>query len=298
MLIEFIAHAGICVKEEESSVLIDPWFADSRLDAPLMQSIGGGHQTIDFQIPPARSGRGCYAPDAILLSHLHAHHSNREDVIGLVEQSVDKPITVAYPTQTGSEDSVRRQLAEFSLATALPCVERQSFTLGRFQISSFEHTVADHRAWYVRSASGSVLHIADARFNKDRKVRSADALWQSYAELSPDVVFLSAGGNSIRFSDTEQPVIAESVILSPVEAAQVVQILKPKVAVVIGCYNHSIWRNRVEYIRSSAQIEEEFEWALSWLLPNARHVRVRPGHRFGLGDESLAMCVDTYLPGG
>ena len=295
MLVKFIAHAGVYIEEGHEAVLIDPWFSDSTTTQPLMQSIGGGHTTIDFQIPPANIDIGALRPDLILISHFHAHHSNRNDILALVAQSSDRAIRVAYPDLPERDEQVRAALEPFPSVAASKMISGDVIDTGTFEIKCFAHTVRGHLAWLVRSATGAALHIADAALNRDNSLRTLDPVWDSFANLCPDLVFVSAGGNSVRKVSGSTRYLSESVTLSPIEAAQLLETIRPRASTLIGCYNHSVWRSRVEFIPPSSLIEEQFEWAHSWLLPDARFVRARPGHTFGIGDPQLAMSVDTFI---
>ncbi|MDO8408301.1 MAG: MBL fold metallo-hydrolase [bacterium] len=297
MLVRFIAHAGISIEEEDFSILIDPWFFDSTPEYPVIESIGGGFKTIDFQIPRTTEKIEGYAPDAILVSHFHPHHSPVRDIRLLCQNSLaqGKQINLFHPLPSGA---IEKNLQE----RVGPGVTRhgmepgETCTIGPCTIEAKEHTMPFHRAWYVTSKTGSVLHIGDGTINKDSTSRLTDPVWEQLRGLAPSVLFLSSGGHNLRLTDKDgKRRIREAGICTPVEAARVAQVVQPRVVAAFGFYNHSIFKNRIEHILPAPQTEEEFQWAVSWLAPETRNVRLTPGYTFGIGDTNLRATCDTYL---
>lgn len=118
-----------------------------------------------------------------------------------------------------------------------------------FSIQGISHTVPRHVAWMVSTERGKVLHIADPKLNRENSIREVDSVWvERFAGLAPDILFINAGGNSVRREKEDRRYLVESGALSPVEAAQIVAVIQPRVVSLIGCYNHSVWRNREEDI--------------------------------------------------
>jgi hypothetical protein len=285
MLVRFIAHAGVYLEEDGHSLVIDPWFLDSTPEHPVIESIGGGFRTIDFQIPKTTENIASYAPDAILISHFHPHHSPLRDIQILVKNSGDnkKNVTVLYPRPS---DAMEAHVTDALPSTVVhrECIVGDQITIGPFTIETRGHTVPFHNSWYVRSSTGSVLHMTDARMNRDRLLRAPDKIWSDLANLAPSILFISAGGHSVRFSDKEgSKTIWESEALSAVDAAKITTLIKPKAVGIIGVYNHSVWKNRTEYILPTAITLEQFEWALSWLCPAIEHRHLFPGYSFRTG---------------
>ncbi len=297
MFVKFIAHAGMYVEEEGFSLLLDPWFFDSTPEHPIIQSIGGKFDTIDFQIPKTTERIETYAPDAILFSHFHPHHAPARDVQMLCKNSVDvgkKPVLMyATPTKE-TETSLHSHVSPHIQRHGMELEE--SVSIGPFTIVAKDHTEEFHRTWYVFSKTGSVLHIGDGRLNREKKIRGFDLAWEKLRGLKPSFLFLSAGGHAVRITKKDGArALHDACILTPVEAVKVAKIIDPRAVAPIGFYNHSIWKNRTEYIRPSTQIEEEFEWGASWLIPHIRQARLVPGYTLGIGEKHLKESCDLYL---
>lgn len=296
MFIRFIAHAGFYIEEKGYSIFLDPWFFDSVIERPIIESIGGGFKTIDFQIPQSTDSPERYAPDAILISHFHPHHSPARDIRALCENSLSKgkKIKIFFPTPSATmEENIRAKVpGDVEKVGVSP---GDTFSIGPFSITAKEHTVPYHTAWHVASPSGSLLHIADGRLNKDNFLRRPDPVWENLHGISPSFLFLSAGGHSERAEKNNEHLIIPAGIFTPVEAAEIVKIVTPKAASLVGIYNHSIWKNRHEYIQPAPFCEDEFQWAASWLSPQTRHVRLTPGMTLGIGEDSISPMCEVYM---
>ncbi len=293
MYVKFIAHAGIAIFEDNYSVLIDPWFRDSTLENPLIEGINRKN-TIKFQIPPAVDELKDFAPGAILLSHFHVHHAPFNDVHDLIENSRGHVI-LAHPDGYANK-IVTNRFGHFTDISIRPTRHRDEFSLGPFHITALTHTVEGHLAWFVKSKTGSMLHIADGAANTNFELNSLHPCWDEYMTIHPDIVFTSAGRNSLRKDDNGRRSIIESGSLSPIQAARLIQKIRPRLVSTIGNHNHSFKRNRLEFIPELPATEEEFRWALSWLAPEVKYVPIRAGHGFSLGEIPLGRTdANTYL---
>lgn len=293
MFIKFIAHAGIYIEEGGFSILVDPWFSDSTLDNPIIEGFSG-KKTIDFQIPKTKEKIEDFKPNCILISHFHSHHAPLVDVNSIILNSDN--IIVAYPI-LGSNQLVTDRLLAFNNVSSRPTGDGDVFDVGCFTIKALAHTVSGHMAWFIKSATGSILHIADARVNKNYDMNTLDEVWNKFSELYPSMVFISAGRNTLRIENKEtyEKDIKESTCFSPIQASKLLKKIKPKAVSLIGIYNHSIWKNCEEFTLEACHIENEFNWSLSWLARETKFIRMFPGHSFGINDESLPKKVDTYI---
>lgn len=293
MHITFIAHAGISVEENGHTILIDPWFTDSTLERPILEGLSG-IKTIDFQIPKTKEQATDYSPDILLLSHFHAHHSPLHDIVSLIKNST-KNIDLAYPDCSLSR-TVKLRLSQFENIRHHSLTDNMTFTSGPFTITAYTHTVPGHLAWSVKSETGHILHIADAKANIDTYNISLHESWEKFTELKPDIVFMSAGRNSIRQRSLEKHSIAENVCFSPVQGAALIQKLQPQIACSIGTQNHSIWKNNTEFIPENSATEDELRWAIEWVAPQTKYIPIRPGHIFSLNEPyNKDALADTYL---
>jgi hypothetical protein len=71
--------------------------------------------------------------------------------------------------------------------------------------------------------------------------------------------------------------ILESSTLSPVEAARLVQMVRPRSTGVMGIFNWSAWTNRDEFVLPVPFAEEQFRWAVGYLDPQIKCAHLRPG---------------------
>lgn len=293
MKVTFIAHAGISISEGDTEILVDPWFTDSTVDRPLIQPLSG-FPTIDFQIPKTDDLPSNHNPDAILISHFHSHHAPHDDIMALVAQSEETKRTFfGHPDIGERNESVQQTFAVWPHVDVSLMRDGDARQVRAFSVRARTQTVPNHLAWEISTSLGSVLHIADPTLNKKNSQRVMDEIWESFRNLQPSALFINAGGNSLRREKDGVRQVIESCSVSPVEAAHIVALIRPQTVSLIGCYNHSVWKNRQEYIPPAGQIEEEFYWALSWLAPDVRFVPMKPGHTFGIGEASEA--VDTYI---
>ena len=291
MLVRFIAHAGLYIEEDGTALMVDPWFRSSSREYPLLESLQG-NSTIDFQDPPARETIENVKVDGILLSHFHAHHASRRDVLTLAQ---GQGVTIAHP-HLGSEKNASVANAFTTLPVKiLPCQDGSEFTIGIFKIRALAHTSPNHLAWFVESPTARILHLVDINGTNGAFFPEAHKEVSRFKKLNPHMLFITAGGNHFRSESEGVKEVQESKNLSPVQGARMTRFIEPKGVSLIGCYNHSVWYNNIEYMRHSSVIEHEFHWALSWLAPETRSVFMKPGHTFGLGDPSLSTSVDTYI---
>ncbi len=296
MKVTFIAHAGICIEEADTSILIDPWFTSSNFRTPILEGFLN-QQAIDFQIPSGGAHVSQYARACgVFLSHFHTHHAPKKDLLDLVSLRKPEGVFIGYPSLKPEEDAA---LAH-TFHQANPDVtlrgfhDKETFTLGSLTIEARTHTVPGHYAWHVKGATGSILHIADPYGNRNPDNVVLDELWDSFSHYKPDILFLNAGGNSLKGHSGDTPIIREQRCLTPGQAAMLTQKLEPKVVSLIGCYNRSLWNGTTEYARPSYIIEDEFYWGVRWVAPSVRCVFARPGHQYSIGEADLA-AADTYI---
>ena len=215
----------------------------------------------------------------------------------MLEQSkrVGKEVSIFYPkTNDGMEENLTRNLPLGISRNFL--VPDESVVAGPFTITAKSHTVPFHLVWTVKSNTGSIIHIADGALNKDESRREVDPVWRELKPLHADFLFLTSGGHSDRIITKEgvRKIVGPGVVTA-VEAAKVVQSISPKNVGLIGIYNHSIWKNRVEYVPPTSQIEEEFEWAHTWLSQTIKSFRLRPGVTFLIGEEDTDKRIGILL---
>lgn len=292
MFVRFIAHAGFALEEEGHQLLIDPWFNDSTVKSPIIQAVVG-HDTIDFQVPKTTESIAAYHPDTILVSHFHGHHAPHDDLVLLAEQSPQA--SFCFPDVGEDNERVRQTFAAWPQVEATAFLHGERKTRGPFSVRGLSHTVRGHLAWHVESKTGSMLHIADPRVNRDPMSREIGEEWKSFKGLRPDLLCINAGGNSLRREKDGKRYIVENAAVSSIEAARLTELIQPKAVSLIGCYNWSVWRNRSEYIKPAPLVEEELYWGLSWLVPEVKFLILKPANTIGIGDASLAGSVDYLI---
>ncbi|MBX9906737.1 MBL fold metallo-hydrolase [Patescibacteria group bacterium] len=295
MKIQFIAHAGISIREGDTHILIDPWFTSSTVKYPVLESLVG-HSTIDFQLPQGYANVEEYMPvDAVFVSHFHTHHAPKKDILDIFSKTTASSPLFGYPTlKKDNQDILDSLFREKGLdVRAQGFVDGESCTIGSLTIRAYTHTVSGHLAWHVFSKQGSLLHIADPAGNRNRQMLTLDAVWEKFNNLNVDVLFVNASGNSLQIKDAEgNRSISELSCLSPGQAALLAHRIQTKVVSLIGCYNKSVWNGLMEYVRPSAVVEEEFDWAMRFMNPEVKFVAARPGHTYVTRTEMLG---DTHI---
>jgi len=294
MIVTFIAHAGVALSAEGTEICIDPWFFDSTREEPIIESLSG-KSTIDFQVPRTKEDIATHTPRGIFVSHFHAHHAPKKDITLLASQGQE--VIFGYPSLGAGNSLIQKYFHNSKQVTTLPFEHMQMTNIGPWVVTGLTHNVPGHIAWLIQSASGSVLHIADAHMNASSKKRELGPEWNAYAGLKPELLLLSAGGNFVRITKEEKPVL-HLAGMSPVEAAQLVQLIQPKAVALIGVYNRSVWNGKSEFVRSSASVEEEFQWDVDWLAPHTKVLLLRPGHTIGIGNTRVASGVDFFIQNG
>lgn len=286
MKVRFISHAGIIVSDGASSVALDPWFFSSHFQAPMIESLSPDQRTIDFQVHPAVDDIRQFHPQAILCSHLHTHHAPITEIQILIAQNKGKKKTViGIPEQApGMLARIEKNLGSVADRAVVQMFKpRDELQVGTLTIRAFGSSAHDHLGWWVKSKSGSVMHLADSSFTQNYALGSRAECWDELAQTQPDLLFLSCGGTSTkRVKPDGKRYIVEHSIMSPVQAAYLTQFIGPKFACPMGFYNYSIWYNRAETTLPSHFVEDQFQWAVSFLAPETRVAILRPGMQFNI----------------
>ena len=293
MTIDFIGHAGFSVTHDDYQVLLDPWLTASSFDNPVLSSFFSKHRSIDYLIPEPVHTHDFFAPDAILLSHHHTHHSSSLDIIRWLDQA-QKQVTVISPSvgenyRNNEFNEIQSRYADRHRFLFVP--NDQELQVGPFFLRAMSHTVPHHLAYYLKCSSGSFLHIADAKINRLAWDRRMDPVWMKFLDLNPSLLALTGGAMSARMGGREEPFIVENMFMSPVEAANFCASIKPATAGLMGFFNFSIWKNRHEYGFSASENEAYFEWALRHLDPEIRQTLLRPGLRLQIHDGRILSQV-------
>jgi len=287
MKIEFLGHAGFCIKTKSLEILVDPWLTPSSFERPILESFLPRHRTIDYLIPePVRKNED-FSPDIILISHYHTHHSPKADIEYWLDKAT-KPITlIGFDIHSKFKDKVLSEFKQkYPQHTYLTIAQDSVFAFGTTQIRCLTYTQKFHLAHYIQEGSSSFLHIADAQINRFFHDRRLDPIWHKFSRLNPSLLALSVGTMSSREWDKENnsPYISENTFLSPVEAANLAKFINPKMAAVIGVFNFSIWKNRAEYGFPPMENEAYFRWALQHLNSEIEIPTLRPGMTFDFQD--------------
>ena len=296
MKVRFIAHAGFCVEEGDTRLMLDPWFFSSTFEEPLMYSILPPHKTIDFQIPNTREKIEDFKAVGALVSHFHTHHAPAKEMRHLIDQCPSEEFTLAVPALNSTAMvSVRANLGPRQRPYRIVPINgaQLTFQLGPFSISGFPSTILQHAIWLVQSATGSFLHIADAQVSRNSMDRRLDRLWYQFEDLKPDLMVMSAGSHVTRMTSEGKPYLYENSMLSPSEAARLTALVKPKTAAVMGVFNHSSWTNRSEWSLPGSYAEDEFRWALEHLDPGIRCEILRPGREFSIESQRQIRCFQA-----
>lgn len=298
MIVEFIGHAGFRLTCSNGlEILIDPWFTNSDLENPVIQSLNECHKTIDYGIPSQLKNKEDFNPQIILCSHFHTHHASKTDYLYFVNKCNFK-IKLVFPSDAFSE-SAQKNLDFFERHEIH---QDQHLKFDSVSIHAFTHTVKGHIGFYIFDSLSqtSFMHIADAPANRNPFDRRLDPVWLKLKELSVDFLVLSGGAissshfiNSTDYSvkrripNTENPenwqkILRENEFMSPAECANLTNTIFPRIACLMGMYNFSIWKQRIEFGFSASENENYFSWCLSEISPEIKSFPLRPGNKINL----------------
>lgn len=280
--VSFIAHAGFCVRAEGFEVLIDPWLTSNTFQAPGLQSVSPVQRSIDYLIPEAFALNKYFKPDAILLSHLHSHHSNLVDIQLLIERSGQVVLGTNH-LQDGDARLLVNSLGDLSKKVRIVTLKAlQSFMLGPFQIVSLPHCKVGHVGWLVKVLGKKVIHLADSSINRHWWDRRIDPVYLQLKGLEPDLFFASAVAQTSRQHRDGAPTIIENWSMGPYEAARLADAWGAKASALMGIYSMNFWRNRSEYTLPVELAESQFRWACKYLRPSMQVFTLRPGCKIQL----------------
>jgi L-ascorbate metabolism protein UlaG (beta-lactamase superfamily) len=275
--VRFIGHAGVHLKTKEFSVAIDPWLYSSVREKGRLQGFEPQNYTIDFMIPEPRNTIADLDPDIVLLSHFHTHHAPFQEI---KEFAARKPITIVCPPIQPDRLEAIKKLMGSSIYESITfnfVADDTTLVFGGITIRAIHHTQQRHIGFFVSTPSGSVLHLADPRANNHESLLF-DPIWDKFNDLRPDFAFISCAGHAGReVLGNGERIIKENETFTPTQAAKFAVKIGAKAAGACGIFNHSVWTDRVEMSRTSAEAEKEFHWALSFLSPATRVLTLRPG---------------------
>jgi hypothetical protein len=274
--LRFIGHAGVWLKGEGGSLVVDPWLYSSTFQNPVLRGLQPHQRTIDFLIPrPVFKGIDL-APDIILLSHFHTHHA---PLASIEKFARFKPIRIICPALSETDHAwLRTALGNlYEKITFEASDEPREYTFPDLTIRVFTHPQPQHLGFEVKTPTDHFVHITDACANTNRDTLSLHPMWDVVKDLQPDMLFISAANHLFRTGAGTNRIIVEHSSLSPVQAARITALMGAKRVGLIGMDNFSIWDSAIEYAHTAEAIENEFQWALDYLSPNVEYVQLRPG---------------------
>ena len=278
--ITFIGHAGVWFKSKNTSLVVDPWLYSSNLERPGFSGLGIGQRTIDYLIPRPVHTASELAPDIILLSHFHTHHSPLAEIR---EFALLKPVDIVCPdSNSNSERALREKLGPEASGniTFHFCNKDSSLEIRDMRIEAYTHTHKEHLAYRISIDNLSMMHITDAQAHMVDGKTVLDPLWDKLRSSAPSFLFIGASNHLHRVMHEGVREIHEHTTLSPVQAARLIRLIEPKNVGLIGMYNYSIWDSVTEYTHSAQDVENEFFWVLSYLEPSVRVHLLKPGNTF------------------
>jgi hypothetical protein len=276
--IRYIGHAGLQLKTKETSLTIDPWLNSSTLERPLIEGFHPSQKTIDFAIPKPVNTIQEIQPEILLLSHFHTHHAPFLEIQSFAKNN---KIIIVCPF-----------ISDFDLAKIKIKITEEVFNNIEFKIIKedteivfkdilikiFSHTQKGHLGFFVKSKNLSFIHISDGKPNSKEGFTDLGEEWDKIKNTKPDYLFLSAAGHSYKEVRGVERVITENVTLTPVQAAKLTEKVLPKKVALIGVQNMSIWDSGVEHSYSLGELENQFYWAVSWLVPSIEIINLKPGN--------------------
>ncbi|OGC88260.1 hypothetical protein A2419_00970 [Candidatus Adlerbacteria bacterium RIFOXYC1_FULL_48_26] len=276
--LRFIGHAGVWLKTEEGSLVVDPWLYSSTFEQPVLRGLQPYQRTIDFLIPrPVFKGIDL-KPDIVLLSHFHTHHAPLESIkkfAGL------KPIRVICPALSEDDHAwLRTSLGElYEKITFEASDEAREHTFPNLTVRVFTHPKPHHLGFVVKTPKQHFVHVTDACVNADVNRLSLDPMWETVRDLKPDMLFISAANHLSRWGAGSKRTVGEHASLSPTQAAKITALMGAKRVGLIGMDNFSIWDSAIEYAHTAEAIENEFQWVIDYLAPNVEFIPLRPGKK-------------------
>jgi len=299
MEIEFIGHAGFWIKGQNYELVMDPWLFPSTLEEPILKSFSSSAKTIDYLIPEPVITFDKINPDYILISHFHVHHGPLKEIDMWLNQS-KKCITIIAPktNSKGYENSLDLMQSAYPRHRFIFLdIDTELNICGDLILKVLTHTTNEHLAFFLSNRKFSILHLADSIISRSWYDRRLDVLWMKFKNLKPDLFLVTVSSTAYRGKSKEgAPYLRENGFLSPVEAANLTNLINPKNVAVMGIFNFSIWKNRTEYGYNCYETEGFFRWAINHLRPDIAVQTLRPGDRF-LADastEALLKMSGTY----
>ncbi len=282
VFVRFIAHSGVQIANESSSLVIDPWLFPSTHEIPLIEGFDPSQRTIDYLIPEPKNIPSDLAPDVICLSHFHTHHSPLKEIVEFLKI---KPLTIVCPTlDTQKLSTIRSKIGDYiyERITFVFIDRQQVVTVNNFRIEAFPHQkYIEHLMFHISLEKTSIFHVVDARANPENDTIKFSDSWDFCKDLSPDFLFVGAAAHLVRIAEENGTrSVLESFSMTPVQAAKLCVMMKAKNVGIIGIYNHSIWDDRVEMGLSVGEAESQFYWAMSFLAPSINVHQLRPGQLF------------------
>ncbi len=275
--LRFLGHSGIWLKTKEQSLAIDPWLYSSTFQQPLLRGLQPQQRTIDYLIPRPVYAAEDIAPDIVLLSHLHTHHAPLRSIEAFAKL---KPITVLAPMLSAQDLMWLEKMLgadTYKNITFKGYTKDDIFTSGNIRVRIFTHPQLEHLGFEVTSPGFHFMHITDARANRDMTRTTLDPLWEKIRESQPEILFITAANHLIRLVEGARRFIGEHSTLSAAQAAELSILTGTKRVGLIGMYNFSIWDSSLEYAHSAQDIQNEFEWVLSYMAPNISIATLKPG---------------------
>lgn len=276
--VRYIGHAGVQVACGNESLVIDPWLYSSTLLKPIVDGFEHTQKTIDFMIPGPKNSIEDILSKYILISHWHVHHSPYNEIKEML-QRLDKVTIICPPLDEAGINMNKKRLGEylFNKIEFIFILEDQEIKVGPYTIFAFQHTKRRHVGFMVSTPDVKIVHITDARANKDTTRNSLDDLWFKLQDSHPDFMFISA---SRHFRKDIQGLVRSIVpdeTFTAIQATELATIIKPKSISLIGKGNFSIWDS---YVESSLQLEiayKELMWCIAFLYPAASVRMISPG---------------------
>ena len=281
--IRFIGHAGAQISNGETSVVIDPWLYDSRRERPLIEGLDPTQKTIDYLLPEPRNTTSEIAPDIVCLSHFHTHHAPLREIL---EFAQIKPITIVCPVLTPEKLTLlKRKIGDYMYGRIafIFVSEDKEINIRGVHIRALVHRSESmqHLMFHVSLTGKSILHIADASVNNEGSGGNQFSnTWERVHKLYPDFLFIGAAGHLEKKIKDGTRSIIETTTFTPVQAAKLAASIMPRLAGVVGIYNHSVWDDRLEMGCSVTDAENQFYWSLSYLAPSIKVKKLLPGDVF------------------
>lgn len=233
-----IGHATFLFELEGRLILTDPWFYETPFTGRHPEPLGLAPE----RLPPL---------DLILVTHPHIDHFDKT----ALKQMKEKTVPLVCVRGMGT------QVRKLGFSSVIELEPWETVTLGSLTITAVPAAHAGSANGYVIEGAGKVFYFAGETTLFPNLPRIAERFPQI------DVAFLPADGLKLRWG--------RKLAMAPEEAAEAVEILRPKV--VIPILDHDFSQSLSGLVLKTTGTVEGFKALVERKSPDVKVIILRPG---------------------